>query len=58
MKMRSVFDKLIPKKNKKFKKNNVNITKFFKPGRKIYFEEYKNGKLARNEILLKNELEH
>ena len=45
-KIRLVFDKLITTKNKKFKENNADITKFFKASKKIYFKEYKNGKVG------------
>ena len=49
-KIRSVFYKLILNKNKKFKKNNT--TKFHKPGKKIYFKEYKKGKVGWKEGII------
>ena len=45
-KIRSVFEKVIPNKNKKFKKNNDDITKSLEPCEKICFKEYKNRNIG------------
>ena len=50
-----------PNKNK-FKKNNANTTKFFKPSKKkkkkkkIYFKEYKNEKVGWKEGIIEKQI--
>ena len=55
-KMRSVIDKLQHKKSKKFKENNADTTKFYKPYEKICFKEYKNRKVVWKEGIIEKRI--
>ena len=35
-----------------FNENNADTTKFFKPGEKIYFKKYRNGKVGWKEDVI------
>ena len=55
--IRSVFDKLIPNKNKKFKKNNADTTNFSSPAKKIILKSIKVGKVGWKEGIIEKLIE-
>ena len=55
-KIKSIFDIQIPNKNTKFKKNDANTTNFSSPYKKIYFKEYKNGKVSWKEGIIEKQI--